>query len=240
MELDEKDNLRENLLPRNKRGSEDGERDFQSCKSSHSDEEEDKEDYNNGRNKDVLGSVNGKANQSLQNDHLDQHTKQQLLDNDESDSQAPPSIKILPENQKKSQARTIWREIIDFLVFCYEFLLIMGVIAASSVLPAIPNSIYVFLSILYIGLHIIIQKHKTNLAICTLITGLLMALSVVFVIFKIAFTILIYYNSIKYDKNLYVGLGIAVKPDDIDFFKLLKTFLSDVVSLVVSILLFVG
>jgi len=156
------------------------------------------------------------------------------------DSKQAPSVRIMPESKKKKGVRNVWKEIVDFLFFCYEFILVMGLIAASSILPAIPNSLYVFLAVMYVGMQIIIQNQKTNLTVCTMISLLMLILSVLFLIFKIVFTILIYDGSVKFDSTLFLGLGISVEPKNIEFGEIVKTFLSDFICLIVSIMLFVG
>lgn len=76
--------------------------------------------------------------------------------------------------------------------------------------------------------------------ICSAVIGLMMAVSILFLIFKIIFIILINQNSISYNKNLYLSLGIAVKPNSIDGWDLTKSLICDVTSVIVSVLLFIG
>lgn len=70
--------------------------------------------------------------------------------------------------------------------------------------------------------------------------GMVLAASIVFLIFKIVFSILIRAEAVVYKQNLYLGLGIAISPSGVDAWDITKTFISDVVALIVSLALFVG
>lgn len=173
------------------------------------------------------------------------NTKNQDNDTDDEDelsqSRAPPSINIMSSaHPHKRKVKTIWSEICDFLIFCYEFLLIMAIIGSGSLLPSIPDSIYVFLSIAYLGIQIIVQDTKTCNMMCTVLMGLCLATSVVFLIFKIIFAILIRSESVKFSRNLYRGLGIAIEPGDLDAWDVFKTFIPDITAIIVSLVLFIS
>ena len=64
--------------------------------------------------------------------------------------------------RRQAPKRTIWNEIVDLIIFCYEFILIMAVIASGSLLASIPCSIYVVISLLYLGLQIVIENRKVS------------------------------------------------------------------------------
>lgn len=240
---DDKDNLNEKLLPRDKRKSEEFEPEFQSWRSV--DEEEDKKaDAKTEANpkssinaSDLPRKQEGKGLEESKGKmiRLEGEHSEQVEDED---SRKPPSMNFGPK--KKHKAKTIWREILDFLFFCYEFLMISAVIVTGSFLPCIPCSIYVFLSISYLGISIIVQDNKTSLTLWTVLMGVQLSVSIVFLIFKIVFSILIKERVVVYNKNLYLGLGIAIQPDDLDGWDVVRTFISDVCSLIVSLALFIG
>ena len=70
--------------------------------------------------------------------------------------------------------------------------------------------------------------------------GVMLITSVVFLVLKIIFAILIRTDSLKYNSRVHLSLGIAVTNEDIDAWLITKTFLADVVALIVSLLLFIG
>jgi len=107
-------------------------------------------------------------------------------------------------------------------------------------MASIPCSIYVFLSLSYLGLQIIIENSRKSNMVGMIIMGVMIAVSAIFLIFKIIFSILLHSGSIGANNKLYSSLGIAVQKDTIDLWIVTKTFLSDLTSLLVSILLLVG
>lgn len=70
--------------------------------------------------------------------------------------------------------------------------------------------------------------------------GVMLTTSVVFLVLKIVFSILIRTDSLTYNRRVHLSLGIAVTNDEIDAWLVTKTFLADVVALIVSLLLFIG
>ncbi len=148
---------------------------------------------------------------------------------------------VKSRKKKKPPKKTIWNEIIDLIVFCYEFILIMGVLASGSILASIPVSLYVIISLLYLGLQIIIENKKMANNVCMILMAIMLVISIAFLIFKIVFSILISNGTIATDERLHRSLGISITQEEgITAWNFTQTFLSDVVSLIVSLLLLIG
>ena len=155
----------------------------------------------------------------------------------------PPKARSFNAKSKKKEkpkAKSVLREILDFLYFCYEFLMLMAIIATSIPLPSIPSSIYVFLCLLYLATSILINSKNTSLTICTFVIGLQLAVSWLFLIFKIVISILISKGTVSGNGKLYKSLGVSVTQDEADGWEYVRTLASDVCSLVVSLLLMIG
>ena len=141
--------------------------------------------------------------------------------------------------RKKAPKRSVWDEILDSLIFCYEFIMIICVIASGTFLPAIPSSIYVFLSLIYLGLQIVIHDPRTSNYTGMVTVGLQLLLVIAFLIFKIIISILIERHAVSYNVNLYKSLGVTIKPGDATLWLITQTFISEVVTLTASILLLI-
>lgn len=70
--------------------------------------------------------------------------------------------------------------------------------------------------------------------------GAQLGASAAFLIFKLVFVFLIREGSVAYNQELYYSLGISVEPGEADAGEFVRTFASDVCSIVVSLLLFIG
>ena len=126
------------------------------------------------------------------------------------------------------------------LYFCYEFNMVMIIIASCIILPSISTWLYVFLSILYLGIEI---KHSNsrigqNLSLTVLI--MMIVLSIIFFIFKIILSVIYRNNSVNLEAQFYLSFGVAVKPGILDPWDITKTFLPDIVAIGVSIALCLG
>lgn len=180
MEVDDKkEDLKQKLLPDNHEGSDEN-MDFKSCHSG--DEEEDiVEEPSNS-----LGQL--KSTSSLNYDGEEHKGRKKLNvkeesksdeDNDKKEIKGEINSRLntliksikndddLPflntkKKKKKTKASTFWKELLDLIYFCYEFLLVMAVIGTGIIMPAIPNSIYVLLSILYIGMTIKLSSARMS------------------------------------------------------------------------------
>lgn len=249
MEGATKEDIKERLLPKNRTGSEEEPAEFKSWIS------EDDEDIDEVKSKRgfTTGSLNSNGKLDNNEDEKKFPTEERKSEYNKLDPQPMSSVDTHSDNAtnapksmnigvytKKRKKKTVWIEIFDFLVFCYEFILVMCVIGSGSILAAIPPSIYVFWSLLYLGLQIIIEKRGTTITIWTILMGVMLTTSVVFLVLKIVFAILIRTNSLTYNRRVHLSLGIAVTNDEIDAWLVTKTFLADLVALIVSLLLFIG
>jgi hypothetical protein len=248
-----KADIKEPLLPKDRTGSEEDPGDFKSWNSA--DEEDKHSDHgpaNSFTSKDVAGVLDKdenvpkneetkEAKEERKSEFSKQGSKELSGVNSASENATIPrkSMNIgafTPKKKKKS----VWSEIFDFLLFWYEFILVMCIIGTGSILPAVPPSIYVFWSVLYLGVNIIIEKKSTTITICTILMGIVLTASVVFLIIKIVFTVLFRTDSLTYNKRVHLSFGMAVTNNDIDAWLIIKTFLWDVVALLVSLLLFIN
>lgn len=249
MEGATKEDIKELLLPKNRTGSEEEPAEFKSWNSG------DEEEIDEVKSKKgfINGSLNSNQKLDLNEEEMKFPKEERKSEHIKPDPQAISSADTHSDNAtnapksmnigaftKKKKKKTIWVEIFDFLVFWYEFILVMWVIASGSILAAIPPSIYVFWSLLYLGLQIIIEKRGTTITIWTILMGVMLTTSVVFLVLKIVFSILIRTDSLTYNRRVHLSLGIAVTNDEIDAWLVTKTFLADVVALIVSLLLFIG
>jgi hypothetical protein len=245
-----KADIKEPLLPKDRTGSEEDPGDFKSWNSA--DEEDKHSDHgpvNSFTSRDVAGvldkdgnvSKNEETKEERKSNFSVQSSKELSRVNEASENATNPrkSMNIgafTPKKKKKS----VWSEIFDFLLFWYEFILVMCIIGTGSILPAVPPSIYVFWSVLYLGVNIIIEKKSTTITICTILMGVVLIASVVFLVIKIVFTVLFRTNSLTYNRKVHLSFGMAVTNDDIDAWLVIKTFLWDLVALLVSLLLFIN
>lgn len=247
MDPDFKEKATERLLSQEENKKSDAGDDFQSCNSGDEEPKNNIEGPFNGslNSQDInrfakSGTINGNGN-PLEED--DSHEEQKLSQRHIPTKSSMKAQTMMNRRKKKvAKKRTLLDEIKDLLVFCYEFLLIMAVLASGSILASIPVSLYVIISLLYLGLQIIIENKKMSNNVCMILMGVMLVISIAFLIFKIIFAILINGGTIATDETLHRSLGIAVHSgnEGFAFWLITQTFLADVVSLLVSLLLLIG
>lgn len=131
-----------------------------------------------------------------------------------------------------------WKSVKSFFSIIYQVLLCSMIVLSWLIYPCVPDSITVFLCILYlsfmVGTSLSMHKKRYIVAITILLFSLLTLLT------KCILVYMLYTGKMhQYNRILWISFGITINSFQIDLEKWFETFSSDILISVISFYLFV-